>query len=230
MHSLSLATKSTRLQEKTKHTEYISCYWYTLRKMFFCCIVKVPRLVYRSWTIPCPFRVLIQVMTGILGTSPGRSTVFTSLRARRRASHFPRLCMLVSVGSLTQMTRYNVAEFNRYPVISFHGQIVPSQIVPISSQIVPQNSQFVPQKSQFVPHTLYLFSKCVNVIRVQSGFFIRLFWSDFFVERTDYFVHHQANEFTMCLGCRWISSSSFMCFNLLLTFFSFPVPSFSTRK
>ena len=66
-------------------------------------------------------------MTGILGTSPGRSTVFTSLRARRRASHFPRLCMLVSVGSLTQMTRYNVAEFNRYPVISFHGQIVPSK-------------------------------------------------------------------------------------------------------
>ena len=37
-------------------------------------------------------------------------------------------------------------------VISFHGQIVPSQIVPISSQIVPQNSQFVPPKSQFVPH------------------------------------------------------------------------------
>ena len=56
-----------------------------------------------------------------------------------------------------------------YPVISFHGQIVPSQIVPISSQIVPQYSQFVPQKSQFVPHTLYLFSKCVNVIRVQTS-------------------------------------------------------------
>lgn len=35
MHSLSLATKSTRLQEKTKHTEYISCYWYTLRIFFF---------------------------------------------------------------------------------------------------------------------------------------------------------------------------------------------------
>ena len=57
----------------------------------------------------------------------------------------------------------------RYPVISFHGQIVPSQIVPISSQIVPQNSQFVPQNSHFVPHTLYLFSKCVNVIRVQTS-------------------------------------------------------------
>ena len=41
--------------------------------------------------------------------------------------------------------------FEGYPVISFHGQIVPSQIVPISSQIVPQNSQFVPRKSQFVP-------------------------------------------------------------------------------
>ena len=40
----------------------------------------------------------------------------------------------------------------RYPVISFHGQIVPSQIV-------PQNSQIVPQNSQFVPHKLYLFSK-----------------------------------------------------------------------
>ena len=57
----------------------------------------------------------------------------------------------------------------RYTVISSHGQIVPSQIVPISSQIVPQYSQFVPQKSQFVPHTLYLFSKCVNVIRVQTS-------------------------------------------------------------
>ena len=56
-----------------------------------------------------------------------------------------------------------------YPVISFHGQIVPSQIVPINSQIVPQNGQFVPQKSQFVPHMLYLFSKCVNVIRVQTS-------------------------------------------------------------
>ena len=29
--------------------------------------------------------------------------------------------------------------FEWYPVISFHGQIVPSQIVPIGSQIVPQN-------------------------------------------------------------------------------------------
>ena len=46
-----------------------------------------------------------------------------------------------------------------YPVISFHGQIVPSQIVPINCQIVPQNSQIVPQNSQFVPHMIYLFSK-----------------------------------------------------------------------
>ena len=61
------------------------------------------------------------------------------------------------------------AKAARYRVISFHGQIVPSQIVPINSQIFPQNSQFVPQKSQFVPHMLYLFSKCVNVIRVLSS-------------------------------------------------------------
>ena len=39
-----------------------------------------------------------------------------------------------------------------YPVILFHGQIFPSQVVPINSQIVPQNSQFFPQKSQCVPH------------------------------------------------------------------------------
>ena len=44
------------------------------------------------------------------------------------------------------------AQAQRFTVISFHSQIVPSQIVPINSQIVPQNSQFVPQKSQFVPH------------------------------------------------------------------------------
>ena len=37
------------------------------------------------------------------------------------------------------------------------------------SQIVPQNSQFVPPKSQFVPHMLHLFSKWVDVIRVQSS-------------------------------------------------------------
>ena len=37
-----------------------------------------------------------------------------------------------------------------YPVRSFHGQIVPSQIVPQLSDIVPQKSQIVPQKSQIV--------------------------------------------------------------------------------
>ena len=48
-----------------------------------------------------------------------------------------------------------VTHFLKYPttVISFDGQIVPSQIALINSKIVPQNSQFVPQKSQFVPHT-----------------------------------------------------------------------------
>ena len=80
-------------------------------------------------------------MTGILGTSPRRSTLFTSLREkiknetttswfflfpRRRASHFPRLCMPVSVGSLTQMTRYNVATFNP---IYFTTKLMSSQCV-----------------------------------------------------------------------------------------------------
>ena len=48
-----------------------------------------------------------------------------------------------------------VTHFLKYPttVVSFHGQIVPSQIALINCQIVPQNSQFVPRKSQFVPHT-----------------------------------------------------------------------------
>ena len=61
----------------------------------------------------------------------------------------------------------------RYPVGSFHDQIVPSQIVP--SQIVPLNSQIVPQKCQFVPHFFFTikshvkFSKCVIVIWVQSN-------------------------------------------------------------
>ena len=47
-------------------------------------------------------------------------------------------------------------------VISLHGQIVPSLLIPINNQIVPQNSQFV-------PIMLYLFFKCVNDIRVQSS-------------------------------------------------------------
>ena len=54
--------------------------------------------------------------------------------------------------------------FKRYPVISFLGQIVP-----INNEIVPQNNQFVLQESQFIPLMLYLFSKCVNVIWVQSS-------------------------------------------------------------
>ena len=59
-------------------------------------------------------------------------------------------------------------------MISFHGQIVPSQIVPQNSQIVPQNSQFVPQKIHFVPQSYVIsifpvFFKCVNVIRVQNS-------------------------------------------------------------
>ena len=60
-------------------------------------------------------------------------------------------------------------QFDSRSFRSMHGQIVPSQIVPINSHIVPQNSQFVPPKSQFVPHMLCLFSKWVNVIRVQSS-------------------------------------------------------------
>ena len=50
-----------------------------------------------------------------------------------------------------------VTHFLKYPttVVSFHGQIVPSQIALINCQIVPQNSQFFPQKSQFVPHTAF---------------------------------------------------------------------------
>ena len=39
---------------------------------------------------------------------------------------------------------------SRYPVRSFHGQIVPSQIVPQLSDIVPQKSQIVLQKNQIV--------------------------------------------------------------------------------
>ena len=45
-----------------------------------------------------------------------------------------------------------IAAIAGFTVISFHGQIVRSQIVPLKSQIVPQNSQIVPQKSQFVPN------------------------------------------------------------------------------
>ena len=136
-----------------KKLKYISC-WYTLRKIFSFAVTNVSWLVYRFWTMPCRFRVLTQVKTGILDRSrvapQWKSTVFTLLREkiknetttslffwenkqgcspflfpfllsfsfpfflfpRRRAKHFPRLCTLISKGSLTQMTRYNVAKFN----------------------------------------------------------------------------------------------------------------------
>ena len=56
--------------------------------------------------------------------------------------------------------------FSRYPVISFHGQIVP-----INRQIVSGNSQFVPQKGQFVPRILYIFSRGIKYMKV----FLELF-------------------------------------------------------
>ena len=80
--------------------------------------------------------------------------------------------------------------FLGYSVISFHGQIVPSQIV-------PQNSQFVPQKSQFVPHMLYLFSKCVNVIRVQTSDRNMDFRTIYIMLRAPYV------NFTMHCGTMW---------------------------
>ena len=40
---------------------------------------------------------------------------------------------------------------------------------PLTVPINSQTTQTVPQKSQFIPHMLYLFSKCVNVIRVQNS-------------------------------------------------------------
>ena len=51
----------------------------------------------------------------------------------------------------------------RYPVSSFHDQIVPSQIVPLNSQIVPQKNQFVPHFF-FTKKSHVKFSKCVIVI------------------------------------------------------------------
>ena len=51
-----------------KKLKYISC-WYTLRKVFSFAVTNVSWLVYRSWTMPCRFRVLAQVKTGILGRS-----------------------------------------------------------------------------------------------------------------------------------------------------------------
>ena len=57
------AYKTTR-----KKLKYISC-WYTLRKVFSFVVTNVSRLVYRSWTMPCRFRVLAQVKTRILDRS-----------------------------------------------------------------------------------------------------------------------------------------------------------------
>ena len=57
------AYKTTR-----KKLKYISC-WYTLRKVFSFAVTNVSRLVYRSWTMPCRFRVLAQVKTRILDRS-----------------------------------------------------------------------------------------------------------------------------------------------------------------
>ena len=155
------------LQNYQKKTKYISC-WYTLRKIFSFAVTNVSWLVYRFWTMPCRFRVLTQVKTGILDRSQvapqWKSTVFTLLREkiknetttslffwenkqgcspflfpfllsfsfpfflfpRRRAKHFPRLCTLISKGSLTQMTRYNVAKFNP---IYFTTKLMSSQCV-----------------------------------------------------------------------------------------------------
>ena len=78
--------------------------------------------------------------------------------------------------------------FKRYPVSSFHGQIV------------PENNQFVPQKSQFIPLMLYLFSKCVNVIWVQSSdrnMDERIFRTIYIIVRASYL------NFTMHCGTMW---------------------------
>ena len=55
-----------------------------------------------------------------------------------------------------------VTHFLKYPtmVISFHGQIVPSQIALINSEIVPQNGQFVPQKKSVRPTYSYFEKGC----------------------------------------------------------------------
>ena len=86
--------------------------------------------------------------------------------------------------------------FKRYPVISFLGQIVP-----INNQIVPQNNQFVLQRSQFIPLMLYLFSKGVNVIWVQSS--DRNMDESIF--RTIYIIVRRASyvNFTMHCGTMW---------------------------
>ena len=91
---------------------------------------------------------------------PGRIKVLSGLLGRCTVTRLPNFLGwvdLLSYGA-SQNLEYcsrKVPHFLKYPttVISFHGQIVPSQITLINSQIAPQNSLFVPQKSQFVPHT-----------------------------------------------------------------------------
>ena len=103
---------------------------------------------------------------------PGRIKVLSGLLGRCTVTRLPNFLGwvdLLSYGAphsrawssaimVSQNLEYcsrKVPHFLKYPttVISFHGQIVPSQITLINSQIAPQNSLFVPQKSQFVPHT-----------------------------------------------------------------------------
>ena len=96
---------------------------------------------------------------------PGRMKVLSALLGRCTVTQLPNFLGWVDLPSFgvphsrawssTIMVSQNleycsrkVTHFLKYPttVISFHGQIVPSQITLI-------NSQFVPKKSQFVPHT-----------------------------------------------------------------------------
>ena len=71
------------------------------------------------------------------------------------APHARACSFAIMVSQNLEYCSRKVTHFLKYPttVVSFHGQIVPSQMALINCQIVSQNSQFVPQKSQFVPHT-----------------------------------------------------------------------------
>ena len=96
---------------------------------------------------------------------PGRIKVLSGLLGRCTVTRLPNFLGwvdLLSYGAphsrawssaimVSQNLEYcsrKVTHFLKYPttVISFHGQIVPSQITLINSQIAPQNSLFVPQK------------------------------------------------------------------------------------
>ena len=102
---------------------------------------------------------------------------------------------------------FQLANLRRFwfTVISFHVQIVPSQIVPLNSQIVPQ-------KSQFVPH-IYLFSKCVNVIwvrhRVKYG-------PDYFF---DHFIGGLGSS-PLALGDGWDAVYQYSIIQIILIGFS----------